>query len=248
MNEATARIKVNRLLERAGWRFFPDGDRPANIRLEQGVSIKHTELDKLGNDFDETEKGFVDFLLLDSRGFPLIVLEAKSEEKQPLVGKEQARRYARTQSCRFVILSNGNLHYFWDLERGNPYIITSFPTPESVADYSRVNPNPQRLIDEHINDDYMVFSQRPNYTSEAAWKNQDERPGFVKSSNLRFLRPYHLRAVTLASASCERRQRPLSFRDGHRHRQDVDRGGRRQVVPSLRQRLPRAVPCGPPRT
>ena len=195
MNEATARIKVNRLLERAGWRFFPDGDRPANIRLEQGVSIKHTELDKLGNDFDETEKGFVDFLLLDSRGFPLIVLEAKSEEKQPLVGKEQARRYARTQSCRFVILSNGNLHYFWDLERGNPYIITSFPTPESVADYSRVNPNPQRLIDEHINDDYMVFSQRPNYTSEAAWNNQDERPGFVKSNNLRFLRPYQLRAV-----------------------------------------------------
>ena len=123
------------------------------------------------------------------------MLEAKSEEKQPLVGKEQARRYARTQSCRFVILSNGNLHYFWDLERGNPYIITSFPTPESVTGYSRVMPNPQRLIDEHINDDYIVLSQRPNYTSEAAWKNQDERPGFVKSNNLRFLRPYQLRAV-----------------------------------------------------
>ena len=195
MNEATARIKINRLLERAGWRFFLDGDRSANIRLEQGVSIRQTELDELGDDFDKTEKGFIDFLLLDSRGFPLIVLEAKSEEKQPLVGKEQARRYARTQSCRFVILSNGNLHYFWDLERGNPYIITSFPTPESVTDYSRVKPNPQRLIDEHINEDYMVLSQRPNYTSEAAWKNQDERPGFVKSNNLRFLRPYQLRAV-----------------------------------------------------
>ena len=195
MNEATARIKINRLLERAGWRFFPDGDRSANIRLEQGVSIRQTELDELGDDFDKTEKGFVDFLLLDSRGFPLIVLEAKAEEKQPLAGKEQARRYARTQSCRFVIISNGNLHYFWDLERGNPYIITSFPTPESVAGYSKVKPNPQRLIDEHINDDYMVLSQRPNYTSEAAWKNQDERPGFVKSNNLRFLRPYQLRAV-----------------------------------------------------
>ena len=195
MNEATARIKINRLLERAGWRFFSDGDRFANIRLEQGVSIRQTELDELGDDFDKTEKGFVDFLLLDSRGFPIIVLEAKSEEKQPLVGKEQARRYARAQSCRFVILSNGNLHYFWDLERGNPYIITSFPTPESVTGYSRVKPNPQRLIDEHINDDYVVLSQRPNYTSEAAWKNPDERPGFVKSNNLRFLRHYQLRAV-----------------------------------------------------
>ena len=63
---------------------------------------------------------------------PLIVLEAKSEDKNPLVGKEQAHKYARSQNCRFVILSNGNLHYFWDLERGNPYIITSFPTPDSV--------------------------------------------------------------------------------------------------------------------
>ena len=27
--EATARIKINRLLERAGWRFFGDGKQPA---------------------------------------------------------------------------------------------------------------------------------------------------------------------------------------------------------------------------
>ena len=195
MNEATARIKINKLLERAGWRFFPDGDRSANIRLEQGVSIRQTELDELGDDFDKTKKGFVDFLLLDSKGFPLIVLEAKSEEKQPLSAKEQTRKYARAQNCRFVMLSNGNLHYFWDLERGNPYIVTSFPTPESVTGYSKVKPNPQRLIDEQVRDDYIVLSQRPGYASEAAWKNEDERPGFVKVNNLRFLRPYQLSAV-----------------------------------------------------
>jgi hypothetical protein len=38
--EATARIKINKLLEAAGWRFFPDGDQPANIRLEPSVAIK----------------------------------------------------------------------------------------------------------------------------------------------------------------------------------------------------------------
>jgi type I restriction enzyme R subunit len=32
--EATARIKINKLLEAAGWRFFPDGGQPANIREE----------------------------------------------------------------------------------------------------------------------------------------------------------------------------------------------------------------------
>ena len=38
--EATARIKINRLLEATGWRFFPDGNQPANIRLELSVIIE----------------------------------------------------------------------------------------------------------------------------------------------------------------------------------------------------------------
>lgn len=193
--EATARIKINKLLEAAGWRFFPEGDRPANIRLEPGVAIKSVDLDALGDDFERTEKGFVDFLLLDARGFPLVVLEAKAEGKNPLVAKEQARKYARSQSCRFVMLSNGNLHYFWDLERGNPHLITSFPTPESVVGYQRVAPDPQRLISEAVGDDYIALTQRPTYQSEAGWKNQAERADYVRANKLRFLRPYQLKAI-----------------------------------------------------
>jgi len=195
VNEAVARIKINKLLEKAGWRFFPDGDKPANIQLERGVSVTQTTLDALGENFEKTRKGFVDFLLLDSKGFPLAVLEAKSEAKQPLAGKEQARRYARALNCRFVILSNGNLHYFWDLERGNPYLVQSLPTPESVTGYRKITPNPQRLIDAQVRDDYIVRSQRPHYAAEAAWKSKHERPGFIQAHNLRFLRPYQLGAV-----------------------------------------------------
>ena len=73
--EATARIKINKLLEAAGWRFFADGTAPANIRLEPGVTIKSTDLDALGANFEKITKGFVDFLLLDAKGFPLLVLE-----------------------------------------------------------------------------------------------------------------------------------------------------------------------------
>ena len=195
MNEATARIKINKLLEAAGWSFFADGNKPANICLEPNVTIKTSDLDTLGNDFEKTSTGFIDFLLLDAKGFPLIVLEAKSEDKNPLVGKEKARKYARSQNCRFVILSNGNLHYFWDLERGNPYVITSFPTPDSVSGYRKITPNPQRLITEQVSEDYIVLTHRPNYASEAAWKNEAERPGFIKANKLRFLRDYQLKAV-----------------------------------------------------
>ena len=195
MNEATARIKINKLLEAAGWRFFAAGNKPANICLELGITVKASDLDPLGDDFEKASQGYIDFLLLDNKGFPYIVLEAKSEEKNPLAGKEQARKYARSQNCRFVMLSNGNLHYFWDLERGNPYVITSFPTPESVSGYRRVVPNPHHLIAERVGDDYIVLTQRPNYASEAAWKNEAERSSFIKANSLRFLRDYQLRAV-----------------------------------------------------
>jgi type I restriction enzyme, R subunit len=193
--EATARIKINKLLEEAGWRFFPDGCAPANICLEPSVKIRPSDLDALGENFEKTRKGFIDFLLLDSKGFPLIVLEAKSEEKDPLIGKEQARKYSKSLNSRFVILSNGNLHYFWDLERGNPYIITSFPTPDSVIGYQQVKPNPQRLVEDQVGEDYIVLTQRPNYQSEAAWRNEAERPGYIQANKLRFLRPYQLKAI-----------------------------------------------------
>ena len=123
------------------------------------------------------------------------MLEAKSESKQPLVGKEQARKYARSLNCRFVMLSNGNLHYFWDLERGNPHIVTAFPTPESIGAFRKAVPNPQRLIDEQVGADYIVLTQRPNYASEAAWRNEAERAGYIRAHGLRFLRDYQLGAV-----------------------------------------------------
>jgi type I restriction enzyme, R subunit len=195
MKEATSRIKINKLLETAGWRFFTDSEGPANIQLEPSVTLKTQDLDALGENFEKSTKGFIDFLLLNEKGFPFIVLEAKAEDKSPLVGKEQARKYAKSKNCRFVILSNGNLHYFWDLERGNPYLITVFPSPTSVADYQKSVPDPQRLIEEIVGDDYVVLTQHPSYAAEAAWKNESEREHFKDSNGLRFLRHYQQKAI-----------------------------------------------------
>jgi type I restriction enzyme R subunit len=195
MKEAAARIKINKLLENAGWRFFTDANGPANIQLEPSVTVKTQDLDALGENFEKSSKGFIDFLLLNEKSFPFIVLEAKAEDKSPLVGKEQARKYAKSQNCRFVILSNGNLHYFWDLERGNPYVITAFPTPTSVTGYQKNTPDSKRLIEEVVEDDYVVLTQRPSYATEAAWKNEGERARFIQVNGLRFLRPYQKKAI-----------------------------------------------------
>ncbi len=126
--EATARVKINKLLEAAGWRFLADAHGPANIQLEHRVTLKTQDLDALGDDFEKVGKGFIDFLLLNEKGFPLLVLEVKAEGKNPLVGKEQARKYAKAQNCRFVILSNGNLHYFRPSPRSRPSSRRSKPS------------------------------------------------------------------------------------------------------------------------
>jgi len=167
MNEATARIKINKLLESAGWRFLDDANAPANVKLEASDTLTSAAIDALGDDFEHTTAGKIDFLLLNDKGHPFIILEAKSEHRDPLDGKEQARKYARSQNCRLVILSNGNLHYLWDLDRGNPYVITRFPNPDSAIHYDRVKPDDKRLIAETVGDDYIALTQRPTYAAGA---------------------------------------------------------------------------------
>lgn len=194
--EAQARIKINKLLEEAGWRFFDEGKNKANITLEPNVKLNYEQIDDLGENFEATKNGFVDFLLLDDKSFPLVVLEAKSEDKNPLVGKEQARKYAKSLNCRFVILSNGNLHYFWDLQQGNPQIITAYPTPGSLKSYQKFKPDQTRLILEAVGRDYIALTQMAGYDKEAGWVNADERPTFVAKNKLRFLRDYQKKALT----------------------------------------------------
>lgn len=202
--EATARIKINRLLEEAGWRFFDDPSGPANVVLEPNTKITETEINDLGEDFEATSKGYIDFLLLDRDGRPLIVLEAKSEAKNPLVGKEQARRYAREQNARFVILSNGNIHYLWDLKQGNPSVITKFPSPGQIKDHHAFKPDADRLSSEVVERDYIALTQMPAYAAEAGWKNEGERPAFIEKAKLRFLREYQKNAVHAVQRAAKR--------------------------------------------
>jgi len=202
--EAKARIKINELLRDAGWKFFDDKTGKANIVLENNTKITKQAIDEFGNDFQKIEKGFVDFLLLDDKGFPFVVLEAKSEDKDPLDGKEQARRYAQSQNVRFIILSNGNLHYFWDLERGNPTIITTFPTFESLKHLETFKPSFSTFSEEKVESDYIVQTQNSNYQKDPRWTNETQRADLIKEQDLKFLRPYQVAAIHALQSSAEK--------------------------------------------
>ena len=193
--EAKARIKINKLLEEAGWRFFDSEEGPANIQLEANVKLTKKQVDDCGENFERVKNGFVDFLLLDESGKPFIVLEAKSEDLDPLVGKEQARNYAKSQFVKYVILSNGNIHYFWNIYKGNPQVIVSFPSCESVKGSKALNADPARLYNEEINADYIAVVREPRYAEAPEYQNPETRAQYLKDRGIRMMRKYQVNAL-----------------------------------------------------
>ncbi len=195
-NEAHARIKINHLLEQAGWRFFDNEQGPANILLENHVKITQKAFDAWGNDFEKTKNGSLDFLLIDSSSKPLCVLEAKKESLHPLVAKEQARAYAHTVGASLIILSNGIIHYLWDLKKGNPKPIYTFPSPEEIGAIKEWNPDRNALAKEPIDSDYIVTVQMPDYAERPEWNGSiASSKDFIWNNKLRFLRHYQLNAI-----------------------------------------------------
>ena len=144
MTEANARIIIDRLLRESDWVLSGD----------DGVVNVDTEM--------QNQAGFADYVLKDSSDFPLCIIEAKKKLVCPLVGKEQARGYAKSLNSRFVILSNGVSHYFWDIEQGNPFVIDQFPT-QSQLELRQENLIPSTSEDETVESDYIALTQHPNY-------------------------------------------------------------------------------------
>jgi type I restriction enzyme R subunit len=111
--EADARMVIDKLLEMAGWQIT----NKAQISTEEPFS-----------------DGRADYLMKDSRTRPLAVIEAKRFAVDPYTAKEQACSYARSLNAPFVILSNGQEHYFWDYTEGDARPILGMP---SQADLER---------------------------------------------------------------------------------------------------------------
>jgi len=180
--EAQARLRINKLLEESGWVLVDNDSQRGNVKVE--TKIEH-----------EGNRGFIDYVLLDSKGFPLVVVEAKNEDKDPLVGKEQSRTYAKSIHARFIILTNSNVHYLWDVERGNPTKINVFPTQETLEGYSNYKPKKDLIINEEVGIDYLVRTQYPQYDRDPDYTNETTRKEFIDKNKLVFLRPYQLDAI-----------------------------------------------------
>jgi type I site-specific restriction endonuclease len=98
--EADARIVIDRLLRNSDW----------DIADKSQVATEEASAD-----------GRADYYLLkNTRTQPLAVIEAKRFCIDPYGAKDQAKGYAESLGAPFVLLSNGQEHYFWDYADGDP--------------------------------------------------------------------------------------------------------------------------------
>ena len=108
--EGRARLNITRMLEAAGWNY-----------REEAVAGRQGRV------------GFADYRLLDSHDQAVALLEAKHAGTPPLSAKERARDYADSIGIKHVFLSNGELHYHWVTDSGNPVRILTFPKPGELG-------------------------------------------------------------------------------------------------------------------
>lgn len=192
-SEAQARITINKLLEEAGWRFLPDAQgRRENIVCEHRVTRRaFSPSQDLGKDFEHAPQGFVDYVLLNTDQRPVAVAEAKRESIDPLTSKEQARSYAESLGVCHIFLSNGLVHYYWNLRQGNPVKVSRFLPLEQLGKAAEWQPDSARLAAAKLDENYIAVSQ------DAAWHSYSpaERPTVMVNKKIRLLRDYQLDAI-----------------------------------------------------
>ncbi len=192
-SEAQARITINRLLEEAGWRFLPDkqGQRE-NIVCEHRVrgTVFAPNAD-LGTDYERAPDGFVDYVLLNTDQRPVAVVEAKRENIEPLTAKEQARDYAEKLKVSHIFLSNGLVHYYWNLRQGNPVRVSRFLPLDELGRAAEWQPDARRLAAVTVEEDYIAISQ------DSAWRSysEAERRVVMVNKKIRLLRDYQIEAI-----------------------------------------------------
>ena len=129
-SEADARILIDDQLRAAGWNPADKSQVRTEVPVapyagiaQQGegqVFLRTSDTD------DKPMPGRSDYVLLDQRGRPLAVVEAKKQAINPYVAKQQALPYAKQIGAPFIFLANGELIYFWDYQNDDARIVDSF--------------------------------------------------------------------------------------------------------------------------
>lgn len=171
-SEADARILIDDLLRGAGWNPADKSQVRTEVPLSESFHVVEAGMVAGGKRIaDAGPIGFADYVLLDQRGRPLAVIEAKKQAINPYTAKQQALPYAKRIGAPFIFLTNGELIYFWDYQNDDARPIASL--------YSRRDL--ERLV-------HLRSERKPLATVEIP-------DTYVRTGEARTLRPYQQEAM-----------------------------------------------------
>lgn len=142
--------------------------------IKQGWSVKKgnvvEEVNTLQSDFknkvykvygdtDDTkvQSKYVDYLLLDSKGEPLAIIEAKKTVKDPIMGQAQAEMYwaqivSQTNKNLFIYFTNGIEIWFFNKPFEAPRLVKGYHTQEDLESRKYQNENAHPFSEIKLND------------------------------------------------------------------------------------------------
>lgn len=133
--EADARIVIDEQLRQAGW--------------------DPTDKSQVLTECSSPSTGRADYVLLDSPGRPLAVIEAKRAGINPYTAKQQVLPYAKELGAPFIFLTNGEIIYFWDYGNDDARLVNSFYSRRDLERLVVMREQRKPLATIPIPDDYL---------------------------------------------------------------------------------------------
>src|SRR5207248_11594426 len=62
---------------------------------------------------------------------------------------------------------------------------------------------PDSLVNEKLETDYVADTQTANYRTDPRWSDAAQRDAYISETELKFLRPYQLRAIAALQAAVQ---------------------------------------------
>lgn len=115
----TRKTKIDVLLKDQGWvvgdrtKVIEEVDTKQSDFASKNYKVREETLKQPG------EHKYADYLILDSNGYPLAIIEAKKTSRDPIAGQKQAENYLKDIKKKykkdvFIYLSNGYEVWFWN--------------------------------------------------------------------------------------------------------------------------------------
>ncbi len=163
MNEAdTCRTYVVPKLQAVGWDSGPHSIAEQRTFTDGRIVV-------VGSKPRRNPGKRADYLLRYTRDFPIAVVEAKADYKQPGDGMQQAKEYAEILGLKFAYSTNGKAVLEFDFLTGQERMVDAFPPPAELwarlRGAAKLTPTQEKQV---LEPNHTIFGKTPRYYQEIA--------------------------------------------------------------------------------